>query len=62
MAKSRPVYIPTPEELAERAKEVRAGWTEDEELRRRVVKPSPARVFRLSLGRSARGTHVETKD
>jgi hypothetical protein len=56
------VHIPSPKQIKKRAAQVRRKWSEAEEQKRRAVQPSPARVFRLSLGRSARGTHVEIKD
>ncbi len=33
---AEPEFTPTPEEIAKRSAEVRAGWNEDDEYRRRV--------------------------
>lgn len=40
---------PTPEEIAERAAIIRAGWSDETELERRVVKPRQFEVRPISL-------------
>lgn len=34
-----PHYVPTPDEIAAVCREIQAGWTADEELRRRAFNP-----------------------
>lgn len=39
---------PTPDEIAERCRAIRAGWTPWQERRRVVVKPTPYTVPRIN--------------
>ena len=59
---NKPIYLPTPEEIAKRTAEIRNGWSEDEEvLRSRGItykgrgckkEPWTPPVYHISLSKS----------
>lgn len=57
----RAAYLPTPEELEQRCREIQRGWTTNERVKRSVVRlhrwsPPTVRVADMGFGHENRGS------